>query len=195
MDQPSSYVGANYQFFIFFLFYHQKKIAGRIEIRSFARNKVAIGRSCAWIESDALKFFKFEFIDKPSAKKRKNAIRGNWSNSHIWCRRSNLVRVKSNGSLAHSKRISTLAEVPVNGNEPIGLNRLSRNGMEQKKRESLSGQFFGRDELVKKEAYPLLDCQLLALSISPKLPIGFGLSCMRQKLVPRTIRRPSPNPA
>lgn len=55
--------------------------------------------------------------------------------------------------------------------------------------------FFGREKLVKKEAYPRPDCQLLALSISPKLPPGFGPSCMRQKLVPRTVRRPSPTPA
>nr|KAJ0202198.1 hypothetical protein LSAT_V11C600339070 [Lactuca sativa] len=54
--------------------------------------------------------------------------------------------------------------------------------------------FFGREKLVKKETYPHPDCQLLALSISPKLPPGFGPSCMRQKLVPRTVRRPSPTP-
>ena len=72
--QASSYVGANSQFFLFFLFYHQKKIAGRIEIRSFVRNKVAIGRTCGWIESYALKFFKSGFMDKPSAKRRRNAI-------------------------------------------------------------------------------------------------------------------------
>ena len=48
---------------------------------------------------------------------------------------------------------------------------------------------------MKKEAYPRPDCQLLALSISPKLPPGFGPSCMRQKLVPRTVRGPSPLPA
>ncbi|CAH1453413.1 unnamed protein product [Lactuca virosa] len=54
--------------------------------------------------------------------------------------------------------------------------------------------FFGREKLVKKEAYPRPDCQLLALSISPKLPPGFGPSYMRQKLVPRTVRRPSPTP-
>lgn len=69
--QASSYVGANSQFFLFFLFYHQKKIAGRIEIRSFVRNKVAIGRTCGWIESYALKFFKSGFMDKPSAKREK----------------------------------------------------------------------------------------------------------------------------
>uniref|UniRef100_A0A251TUX3 Cytochrome c biogenesis FC n=1 Tax=Helianthus annuus TaxID=4232 RepID=A0A251TUX3_HELAN len=64
-----------------------------------------------------------------------------------------------------------------------------------KKREALSGRFFGRDKLVKKEAYPRPNCQLLALSISPKLPPGFGPSCMRQKLVPCTVRGPSPIPA
>ena len=37
--------------------------------------------------------------------------------------------------------------------------------------------------------------QLLGLPISPKLPPVFGPSCMRQKLVPRTVRRPSPTPA
>ncbi|GJZ65325.1 hypothetical protein Tco_0622021 [Tanacetum coccineum] len=50
------------------------KIDGRIEIRSFVRNKVPIGRTCGWIESYALKFFKSEFMDKPSAKRRRNAI-------------------------------------------------------------------------------------------------------------------------
>ncbi|KAL4591364.1 hypothetical protein LXL04_004323 [Taraxacum kok-saghyz] len=50
------------------------KIAGRIEIRSFVRNKVAIGRTSAWIESYALKFFKSGFMDKSSAKGRRNAI-------------------------------------------------------------------------------------------------------------------------
>ncbi|KVI11927.1 hypothetical protein Ccrd_009665 [Cynara cardunculus var. scolymus] len=55
--------------------------------------------------------------------------------------------------------------------------------------------FLGRDKLVKKEAYPRPDCQLLALFISPKLPPGFSSSCMRQKLVPRKVRRPSPTPA
>ncbi|KAL8456180.1 hypothetical protein ACS0TY_037077 (mitochondrion) [Phlomoides rotata] len=34
-----------------------------------------------------------------------------------------------------------------------------------------------------------------AFPISPKLPPVFGPSCMRQKLVPRTVRRPSPTPA
>ncbi|GJU56851.1 hypothetical protein Tco_1234617 [Tanacetum coccineum] len=50
------------------------KIAKRIEIRSFIHNKVAIGRTYGWIESYALKFFKSRFIDKPSAKRRRNAI-------------------------------------------------------------------------------------------------------------------------
>ncbi|GJW90655.1 hypothetical protein Tco_0168208 [Tanacetum coccineum] len=35
---------------------------------------VAIGRTCGWIESYALKFFKSGFMDKPSAKRRRNAI-------------------------------------------------------------------------------------------------------------------------
>jgi hypothetical protein len=35
----------------------------------------------------------------------------------------------------------------------------------------------------------------LGLPISPQLPPVFGPSCMRQKLVPRTVRRPSPTPA
>lgn len=74
--QASCYVGANSQFFLFFLFYHQKKIAGRIEIRSFVRNKVAIGRTCGWIESYALKFFKSGFMDKPSAKRRRGRTAG-----------------------------------------------------------------------------------------------------------------------
>ncbi|CAB4277251.1 unnamed protein product [Prunus armeniaca] len=54
---------------------------------------------------------------------------------------------------------------------------------------------FGGDKLVKKQAYPRPDRQLLGLPISPKLPPVFGPSCMRQKLVPRTVRRPSPTPA
>ncbi|KAG9438459.1 hypothetical protein H6P81_021600 [Aristolochia fimbriata] len=41
----------------------------------------------------------------------------------------------------------------------------------------------------------LLACFLLGRTISPKLPPVFGPSCMRQKLVPRTVRRPSPTPA
>ncbi|KAK4343844.1 hypothetical protein RND71_036938 [Anisodus tanguticus] len=36
---------------------------------------------------------------------------------------------------------------------------------------------------------------MLGLPISSKLPPVFGPSCMRQKLIPRTIRRPSPTPA
>ncbi|OIW15545.1 hypothetical protein TanjilG_01068 [Lupinus angustifolius] len=44
-------------------------------------------------------------------------------------------------------------------------------------------------------AYPRPDRQLLDLPISPKLPPVFGPSCMRQKLAPRTVRRPSPTPA
>uniref|UniRef100_A0A6N2KT43 Cytochrome c-type biogenesis protein CcmF C-terminal domain-containing protein n=1 Tax=Salix viminalis TaxID=40686 RepID=A0A6N2KT43_SALVM len=39
------------------------------------------------------------------------------------------------------------------------------------------------------------DRQLLGLPISSKLPPVFGPSCMRQKLVSRTVRRPSPTPA
>lgn len=39
------------------------------------------------------------------------------------------------------------------------------------------------------------DRQQLGLPISPQLPPVFGPSCMRQKLVPRTVRRPSPTPA
>ncbi|ESQ36936.1 hypothetical protein EUTSA_v10002931mg [Eutrema salsugineum] len=45
----------------------------------------------------------------------------------------------------------------------------------------------------------LLSCDpaayLLGLLISPKLPPVFDPSCMRQKLVPRTVWRPSPTPA
>ena len=48
---------------------------------------------------------------------------------------------------------------------------------------------------MKKQAYPRPDRQLLGLPISPKLPPVFGPSCMRQKLVSRTVRRPSPTPA
>ncbi|KAI3679247.1 hypothetical protein L2E82_51542 [Cichorium intybus] len=79
----------------------------------------------------------------------------------------------------------------------ISISRLSRNGMgwNRKNGKRYRFGFFGREKLVKKEAYPRPDCQLLALSISPKLPPGFGPSCMRQKLVPRTVRRPSPTPA
>jgi len=39
------------------------------------------------------------------------------------------------------------------------------------------------------------DRQRLGPPISPQLPPVFGPSCMRQKLVPRTVRRPSPTPA
>ena len=39
------------------------------------------------------------------------------------------------------------------------------------------------------------DRQQLGLPISPQLPPVFGPSCMRQKLVSRTVRRPSPTPA
>jgi len=39
------------------------------------------------------------------------------------------------------------------------------------------------------------DRQQLGLPISPQLPPVFGPSCMRQKLVPCTVRRPSPTPA
>ena len=48
---------------------------------------------------------------------------------------------------------------------------------------------------MKKQAYPRPDRQLLGLLISSKLPPVFGPSCMRQKLVSRTVRRPSPTPA
>lgn len=48
---------------------------------------------------------------------------------------------------------------------------------------------------MKKQAYPRPDRQLLGFPISPKLPPVFGPSCMRQKLVSRTVRRPSPTPA
>lgn len=48
---------------------------------------------------------------------------------------------------------------------------------------------------MKKQAYPRPGRQLLGLPISPKLPPVFGPSCMRQKLVSRTVRRPSPTPA
>lgn len=39
------------------------------------------------------------------------------------------------------------------------------------------------------------DREQQGLPIFPKLPPVFGRSCMRQKLVPRTVRRPSPTPA
>nr|YP_009498116.1 CcmFC [Bombax ceiba]AWT08018.1 CcmFC [Bombax ceiba] len=55
--------------------------------------------------------------------------------------------------------------------------------------------FPGGDKLASSQAYPRPDRQLLGLPISPKLPPVFGPSCMRQKLVPRTVRRPSPTPA
>ncbi|XP_055814595.1 cytochrome c biogenesis CcmF C-terminal-like mitochondrial protein [Solanum dulcamara] len=66
-----------------------------------------------------------------------------------------------------------------------------------KEREALAlqGRFFWGDRLVKKQAYPRPDRQLLGFPISSKLPPVFGPSCMRQKLVPRTVRRPSPTPA
>lgn len=56
------------------------------------------------------------------------------------------------------------------------------------------GFFFGGDKLVKNLSPPR-PAALLGLPISPKLPPVFGPSCMRQKLVPRTVRRPSPTPA
>nr|VDD65148.1 unnamed protein product [Brassica oleracea] len=55
--------------------------------------------------------------------------------------------------------------------------------------------FFAGDKLASSQAYPRPDRQLLGLPISPKFPPVFGPSCMRQKLVPRTVRRPSPTPA
>lgn len=55
--------------------------------------------------------------------------------------------------------------------------------------------FFGGDKIASSQAYPRPDRQLLGFPISPKLPPVFGPSCMRQKLVPRTVRRPSPTPA
>lgn len=68
-------------------------------------------------------------------------------------------------------------------------------GIERTRSASAIGSvFFGGDN-VKKQAYPRPDRQLLGLPISPKLPPVFGPSCMRQKLVPRTVRRPSPTPA
>lgn len=57
------------------------------------------------------------------------------------------------------------------------------------------GFFWGGDKHKKKQAYPRPDRQLLAFPISPKLPPVFGPSCMRHKLVSRTVRRPSPTPA
>ncbi|KAI3668775.1 hypothetical protein L1987_88208 [Smallanthus sonchifolius] len=69
------------------------KIAGRIEIRSFVRNKVAIGRTCGWIESYALKFFKSGFMDKPSAKRRRNAI-----SEVSWLFRARAKRARSDPS-------------------------------------------------------------------------------------------------
>ncbi|KAH0757732.1 hypothetical protein KY290_021225 [Solanum tuberosum] len=56
---------------------------------------------------------------------------------------------------------------------------------------ALQGRFFGGDRLVKKQAYPRPDRQLLGFPISSKLPPVFGPSCMRQKLVPRTVQRSS----
>ncbi|KAI5664304.1 hypothetical protein M9H77_23627 [Catharanthus roseus] len=56
---------------------------------------------------------------------------------------------------------------------------------------ALHGHFFGGDNL-KKQAYPRPDRQLLGFTISPKLLLVFGLSCMRQKLVPCTVWRPNP---
>ncbi|KAL0295596.1 UNVERIFIED_CONTAM: Cytochrome c biogenesis CcmF C-terminal-like mitochondrial protein [Sesamum calycinum] len=53
--------------------------------------------------------------------------------------------------------------------------------------------FFVGDKLVKKQAIP---APTVAASFPHlKLPPVFGPSCMRQKLVPRTVRRPSPTPA
>ncbi|KAI3776157.1 hypothetical protein L1987_45925 [Smallanthus sonchifolius] len=69
------------------------KIAGRIEIRSFVRNKVPIGRTCGWIESYALKFFKSGFMDKPSAKRRRNAI-----SEVSWLFRASAKRARSDPS-------------------------------------------------------------------------------------------------
>jgi hypothetical protein len=69
-------------------------------------------------------------------------------------------------------------------------------GIERTRSASAIGSvFLGGDKLVKKQAYPRPDRQLLGLPISPKLPPVFGPSCMRQKLVSRTVRRPSPTPA
>ncbi|MCD7453813.1 hypothetical protein HAX54_022272 [Datura stramonium] len=65
----------------------------------------------------------------------------------------------------------------------------------RKEREALALQVGFGDRLVKKQAYPRPDRQLLGFPISSKLPPVFGPSCMRQKLVPRTVRRPSPTPA
>ncbi|GKB63406.1 cytochrome c biogenesis FC [Tanacetum coccineum] len=108
---------------------------------------------------------------------------------------------RAGGVNSDSIRVTPVGEVALSipsgqpGREHGGDGLPKKPARAGKKRESLSGRFFGRDKLVKKEAYPRPDCQLLALSISPKLPPGFGPSCMRQKLVPRTVRRPSPTPA
>ena len=69
-------------------------------------------------------------------------------------------------------------------------------GIERTRSASAIGSvFFGGDKLVKKQAYPPPDRRQLGLPISPKLPPVFGPSCMRQKLVSRTVRRPSPTSA
>jgi hypothetical protein len=51
-------------------------VRGTLEPELRARNKVAIGRTCGWIESYALKFFKSGFMDKPSAKRRRGRTAG-----------------------------------------------------------------------------------------------------------------------
>ena len=75
-------------------------------------------------------------------------------------------------------------------------------GIERTRSASAIGSVFfwgGRSLLLHKlipAPFPVRpDRQLLGLPISPKLPPVFGPSCMRQKLVPRTVRRPSPTPA
>ena len=73
-------------------------------------------------------------------------------------------------------------------------------GIERTRSASAIGSVFfwgGRSLLLHKlipAPFPVRpDRQLLGLPISPKLPPVFGPSCMRQKLVPRTVRRPSPS--
>lgn len=70
-------------------------------------------------------------------------------------------------------------------------------GIERTRSASAIGSvfFWGGDKRTSSQAYPRPDRLLLGFPISPKLPPVFGPSCMRQKLVSRTVRRPSPTPA
>ncbi|MCE3049293.1 hypothetical protein HAX54_044556 [Datura stramonium] len=67
--------------------------------------------------------------------------------------------------------------------------------IERTRSASATGSIFWGDRLVKKQAYPRPDRQLLGFPISSKLSPVFGPSCMKQKLVPRTVQRPSPTTA